>query len=90
MSKLLSTADLCKTYRLGTIKGFMQKMVQKGYFHRTKDGRYMPTPSYAGYNLVRYVYKRGWKMYWTAQGQAFVYDLVHGQARIHLKSAANA
>jgi len=90
MSKLLTTAELCRTYKLGTCQSFLQKLVRKGYFHRTKDGRYMPTPAYAGYNLVRYHYKRGWRMRWTQQGVNFIYDLKHGQARIHLKTAAHA
>lgn len=81
-------AEVRRMFGFKTVEAFMRALVRKGIMQKTKDGRYMPTPLYAGYDLVRYQRKGRWCMYWTDKGIAFLQDLRNQQGRLHLAKAS--
>ena len=85
MKNCITTQQVCQRYGLKSNTVLLEALQKRGIFRRTKDKRFMPTPAYAGFDLVRYKYNKGWRMYWTPAGVDFLYDQLNGQLRIAVR-----
>lgn len=86
MIVLKRSSEICKELGFKTVAAMHKYLQSQGMVERVQN-RWQLTRQYVGCDLARLKYNRrvGWKLYWTAEGIAFLKDMNCGQGRLVAK-----